>query len=225
MSKFYEILGIDELMSTEKGVLDMMSYVSENGKVIPGYSKDVSIFYSAGNADLFVSAILDEENKRFEAEDFDTHFSNKIVWNVCIEGDITPKDFPKMHKRLIVSKAEDRSSIAVINALNADVLPSFIKGEVIQLQVCGFGLNIDFYENEEEFLDNVETGSNGEKYTIADGVLFPSGLLKGHNPDDIDENAYEYDDYMLFRGTIKALHFGSIEIDGKEIFREPKCII
>lgn len=222
-------LGIEHLIETEEATLGLISHVLQKGKAKVGYSGEAYIFYSLGYAEFIARTKMNHESKEIEFAGMDVHCSGPCCWEIRVIDDITPEDWVPARRRLVCKDSKDGSGIFVINVMLADVLPSFVEDDLIQLQLVAFPLSLDLYENEEAYV-GAQPDANvlGRKMVLGSGSLFPIGLMSNRaiKEDTTSDNENRYpDDIMIVRGTIKSLAPGKVVINDKEFTSFIDCII
>jgi hypothetical protein len=218
MANFIEHLGLDFLMETEEDAYGLWTYIAQNGNGIAGYYGSPYINAHFGDAQLILRTDVSREKKSINLIGMDTHSSGPCVWSVLLSGmNIARKDADKLERRCVIRRKSDGGGMAVVNIVNADVLPSFDEGEEIKLQMVAFPARIDYFKNEKEYEAHLTKDDNGRKWLLADGMLMPTGLLRNHDPDNPEfEKDEDLDDYMLIRGTVKIFYDGTIAFGDEE---------
>ena len=212
MANLLDNLGLGEFAESEEAMRYLLGTVVEEGKSIPGYSDVPYIRKTFKCAEII--ARLTREEEGYAVSGIDTHCSGNMIWDAVIQNDITPEDADPGERKVLISTCEYHG-LAVVNLVDADVLPSFLAGDRIRMQMVGIPVFLDIYENEEEMADAHPESAAGEKIILADGVIFPGGFFRNHNPDHGScENSPE-DDINLIRGTIKRIYGGDFEIEGE----------
>lgn len=227
MADFMEHLGLGFLVETEEQVRSLWGYIAQEGKAIIGYYGFPYLNQHFGNAQLILRAIRNDEEKRFELVGMDTHSSGDCIWEVRLSDmNIARKDADVMERRCIVKKKSDGGGMAVVNIVNADVLPSFDEDEEVNLQMIAFPASIEYFKDEEAYAASQPEGPNGKKWLLCDGTMVPTGLLHNRDPEsDAFEADEDLDDLMLIRGTVKALYHGVVELGGEAFNAYLRCII
>lgn len=226
MANFIEKLGLDFLVEDEEQVRALWGYIVQEGKTIVGYYGFPYLNQHFGNAQLILRTIRNDEEKRIEAVGMDTHSSGNCVWDVRLSGmNISRKEADVMERRCVVHRKNDGGGMAVINIVNADVLPSFDEGEEVKLQMIAFPSLIEYFKDEDEYAA-AQPDWRDRKLLLADGTMIPSGLMSNHDPesDKFEENE-DLDDLMMIRGTVKALYHGVFELGGERHNAYLRCII
>jgi len=226
MANFIENLGLEEILESEETLNGFLGYILENGKAIVGYSGNPNIYMPMGMADFFVRTIIDKDAESIDVVGLDTHVAGRNIWKMSISIDITPEDADAHEKRLVMSRDTDGRGMAVVNVLNADVLPSFLEDDVCELQMCAFADSIDYFADESEYEKAQPSTPTGQKYMLSDGSIFPSGFMLNHDPDrSEDEKDYSLDDRVLIRGTVKTLFRGTVKIGEDSVDSFLRCLI
>ncbi|MDD4797727.1 MAG: hypothetical protein PHO66_08170 [Eubacteriales bacterium] len=228
MATFIENFGLGFLTETEDGVVELMGLIAQEGNVIVGYSGSYYLNHHFGDAQFIVRALLEEESKQISVIGLDTHSSGNSIWNCRLSvANPQPKDADPLERRVILTKIDDGSGMAVANIVNADVLPSFMEDDEVVLQMIGFPLSIDYFADEDKYADSIPSDRSGKKMLLADGSVFSSGFLHNHEPDRREEETdHSTDDYILVRGTVKNLYWGELQF-GENINQHAflRCII
>ena len=69
---------------------------------------------------------------------------------ICTDVDISPKDWPKTERILMMSRNTDNGGMLPVDIITADVLPSFLKDDRLTLQLVAPCLEVNYYATEEE---------------------------------------------------------------------------
>lgn len=227
MPVFLENYGMEFFCENEDNYMGLMSLAAKEGKAIKGYY-DLPYFNKHfGDAQIILRTAKNTGSDGLVAEDIDTHSSGSSIWEVCVHGaNIERTDKDLLSRRVAVTRLNDEGGLAVVNLVNADVLPSFLEGDIIKMQVIGLAVDIDYFENEEEYARSVPDTEAGEKYLIGEGAVICTGLLQNRGVDspnfETDENL---DDITAVRGTVKALYWGILRIEEYEQKSFIRCII
>lgn len=218
MADCLESMGLEFFRGDEDSSTALLRFVAKEGKPINGYYDYPYINHTWGNVDLILNTKRTETG--LETTVLDTQSAGMCVWEVKIILDITPPEYEVTQKRLLVSTKDDRHNV-VIEVVNADVLPSFLPGDTIKLQVVAFAQYIDYDKDEDEYTKNWP----GD-YMIAEGSVIPSQFLFNHTV-GIDESKKDYstDNVILIRGTVKCFRDGGIDIDGKTEKSYIRCTV
>ena len=227
MANFMEHLGVDFLVETDEKTAGLFKYIVQEGTAITGYYGLPYLNQHFGKVQLILRTERNDAEKRIEVVGFDTHASGSSVWEVCLSDmNIPKKDSDVLERRCVVSRASDGGGMAVVNIVNADVLPSFDDGEKIKLQMIAFPSFIEYFKDEADYISAQPESRNGNKWLLADGSMMPVGLMRNRSP---ESNAFEsdehLDDLMLIRGTVKKLYHGVFEIGGEKHNTYIRCII
>ena len=227
MANFMEHLGLDFLVETEDQVRGLWGYIAQEGKAITGYYGYPYLNQHFGDAQLILRTIRNDEEKRIEVVGMDTHSSGNCVWEVYLSDmNITRKDADVMERRCVVKRKSDGGGMAVVNIVNADVLPSFDEGTELKLQMIAFPAFIEYFKDEDEYTSAQPESRNGKKWLLSDGTMMPTGLMRNRDPEsDEFESNEDLDDLMLIRGTVKKLYHGVFELGGEKHNAYLRCII
>lgn len=163
MAEFMEQLGLGFLMETEEQVRSLWNYIAQNGKAIEGYYGSQYLNLEFGNAQLILRTIRNEQEKSMEIVGMDTHSAGRCVWEVCLSGmNLARKDADIMERRCAVQRTGDGGGLAVVDIVNADVLPSFAEGEVVKLQMIAVPEHIEYYRDAEQYADAQQEQTDGK---------------------------------------------------------------
>ncbi|MBR4304579.1 MAG: nuclear transport factor 2 family protein [Clostridia bacterium] len=227
MANFIENLGLDFLTETEDQIANLWSFIAQNGKGITGYYGSPYLNYHFGDAQFILRTVINHDTQHIEVSGMDTHSSGICVWDVRISGmNITRTDADIMERRCVVHRANDGGGMAVVNIVNADVLPSYDEGEIIKLQMIAFPTSIDYFKNEDEYAKAQPKSRTGKSFLLANGAMAPIGLMHNRDPKNDDYGSDDnLDDLMLIRGTVKALYIGEIALNDQKDNAYIRCII
>lgn len=213
-----ECFGLESLTEKEESGIALLNAVCSEGKAIVGYYGHPYFNREYGWAQFIVRTELNEKEKRIEITGLDTHLSGITTWDVLLSGmDLQPKDADCLSRRVVVKRVSDGGGLAIVNLVNADVLPSFLENDQLHIQMVGFPEEIHYSKNEEEYAAAQPETEDKKKFLLADGTIFPSGLFQNHALDNPDKDKDHYsDNLMLIRGTVKEISPGRVVLGGKE---------
>ena len=229
MAEYFRNLGMEFLEEDEVLFKGIVGLAAQEGNVITGYHGLPYINHHLGAVQLIVSCDKAENEKSYEITKVDTHVSGRMVWKLRCDGiDLTPKDAPKTEKRCIFSDAENGGGMLVINVVNADVIPSYLKGDIVELQMVFFPEYIEYFADEESYHNSLEKTVTGQTWGIGNGSVLPVGFMKNHTVGE-DGSAAEADDRAdsmhALMGTVKNFQIGKVDLgeDGYDGF--VRCFI
>lgn len=204
MANCLDSLGLGFFMDSEEDAMALIGFVAENGKVVKGYYDYPYIKHFFGDAELVLNTVRTQTG--LESSGFNAQPAGRCIWNVKIITDITPEDMDVTEKRLLVSMPDGTGAV-VTDIIKPDVLPSFLEGDELKLQMAALAQSIDYFATEEEYVNDWP----GE-ISLGDGVIMPANFLFNHNP-NIDENRKDYsrDCLVLIRGTVKEFRDGMLQ--------------
>lgn len=198
----------------------LMALICSDGNPITGYYGLPYINYHFNSAQVILQTQLNDTGS-LEIAQIDTHVSGSCVWKLRISGfDIEPDDALKTSKQCVLSSIEDNSGMLVVNIVNADVLPSYMEGDEITVQMVAYAENVDYFASEEEYRESCSKDDKGTTGGLASGAVFPMGILVNHRvkegeeeiacaEDDVFTPQYS-DSLMLVKGEVKAFRKGHI---------------
>ncbi|GEM_PF-976935 len=227
MANFIENFGLEDLTLTEEDTVKLLGYIAKEGKLLVGY-KGTYINHNLGNAQFILRTALNEEENRFEVIGVDTHSAGKCIWECRVYGDDpTPSGFGPLQRRCLLVPQDSREGMTIINIVNSEVLPSYLEGDIIKLQVVAFPVLIKYFADEESYINYQSDKYAGSKRVIlSDGAIFPSGYLLNRDPRRSEsERDFNLDDHVLVHGTVKKCFTGQAVIKDKELTKFVRCII
>lgn len=213
-----ENLGFDFVTESEDTFMGFLAKICEDGKPIAGYYGYPYFNLEYGDSQ-FIVRTQKEEDDRLKVAGMDTHVPGRAVWEVAISCiDLQPKNADPLSRRVVVKRVSDGGGMAVVNLINADVLPSFLEDEKIKVQMIAFPERIHYYADEDAYAAAQPEGANGRKLLLGDGSMFASGFFNNHSVDNPDNDKdHQSDNYMLIRGTVKNVVHGIIKLGDQEI--------
>lgn len=204
---FIENFGLEFLMEDDESAMALCRAVCAEGKAIVGYYGYPYINREFGWPQFIVRTKLSEEDKRIVVTGMDTHVSGVTQWTFKIGHPYkVGENEDPLTRTLMAYRPEDGSGMAIITLVNADVLPSFIEHDEITAQMIGFARYINYYENEDAYAEDQPEMSDGNKMLLADGMVFPAGLMK-----EKENKTFEEEGLMLIRGTVKKAQMGLVQ--------------
>ena len=234
MSMRMDCFELDHVIEDEKSVRSLLMAAVHGGTPVRAYT---GLYFNKWfkNLQIVVGEVVREEEKALEIVSSNAHCAGMSVWKCRVKEVITPKDSSELDMRLLVEPLSDdeheSKSFTVVDVMNAEVLPSYAPGEIIQLQVIAKADKIGFYADEEAFAKaegqkvKLPFGENGEKeektLTIAAGYPLPSRFMNNHfkkteeeakAAEFIDEDKWVYLRGKILRtGTYSAIFKGDEE--------------
>lgn len=218
MANLLDTYGLSGLAEDEVGFENLLKYIASEGKPFMGYYGAPYFYLQAGRAELWVATEKTDDG-HLGLTSFHTHCSGNHMWEMIVSGiDLSPKSLSKTERFLMMNRSTDNGGLLPVDIFNADVLPSFLKGDRLKLQVVASCLEIGYYSSVEEFNDTLPRDKRGKKWSLANGSLFPLSFLGNHQIDRYEEGEeYTNDIDVHFRATVKALYFGTFSL-GDETF-------
>ncbi len=231
MPLYLENLNMGYFRESEDSYGSLMGITASEGKGIYGYYNLPYLNKHFGSVQIILRTGYREQSNEvdgrcIQGEGLDTHASGRSVWEVRVhEMNISKKDSDLLERRVVVTRM-DGEGMAVVNLVNADVLPSFMKNDVIKMQMVAFPDLIEYYKDEEDYAAHQPEAKDGHKWLIGEGSVFPSGMMRNRNPKSEEfESDERLDDIVAVRGIVKGLFWGQFEFDGKTHDTYLRCII
>ena len=219
MSMRMDCFELDILIENEESVRSLLAAVVQDGLPVRSYTGlYMNKWYK--NLQIVVGGVTRAEEKELEIVSSNAHCAGICVWKCRVRDIITPKDRSELDLRLLVESVSDdereSKSFTVVDVVNAEVLPSYAPGEIIQLQVIAKADKIGFYADDESFAKvegqkvMLPIGENGEKeeqtLTIAAGYPMPNCFVNNHFKKTKEEAAAaeftDEDKWVYLRGEI-----------------------
>ena len=156
MANFLENYGL-EFLEDGDSIVGFLGYVAQEGKAKVGYYGDPYIYRLMGNLEVWLKTEKRDEGE-LQVSGFDTHCAGNCVWRMVYSGiDITPEETSRLERALVFNGTEEHAGLIPIDVISADVLPSFLENDVMEMQVVALPLNIDYYENDGSATDKLRT--------------------------------------------------------------------
>ena len=227
MPLFAENFGLEFLMEDEKILHGFMCDAVEKGKEIKGYYGLPYLNCTYGDVQIVLRTQRRQQGDGLEVVGMDSHAAGSTVWEVRLSAmNLDPPHADKLSRRVVATRPDESGGMAVINLVNADVLPSFLEGDVIKLQVAAFPEHIEYFADEDAYADFQPAMKNGGKFLLDEGSVFPAGLMQNRNPQSPHfESDESLDNLVNVRATVKALRYGQFAMDGDEHDAFVYCIV
>lgn len=104
-----------------------------------------------------------------------------------------------------------------VEIINADVLPSLLEDEQVQLQMIAFPMDFHYYADDEAYAADQPADDFGKKWMIGEGALFPSGFLSNHKVDRSEEDQNDELDLIIqFNARVNRVMWGVVELGGQK---------
>ncbi len=208
MPMFLENFGIDFFRDDEETFNSLLGYLTQNGKEITGYYGYPSLFNKQGDIGMYIK--IAEEDGKLIIAGLDTHCNGPHVWTMVAAFDLTPRDALPTERLVAFQRSNDHGGLVPIHLINADVLPSFLDGDIIKMQMTALPLEIKYYATEDDYAEDQPTGKDGKKRMMATGTFFPVQMLHNHSVEKTDDAEVDYstDDIVLFTAKVKKVYHG-----------------
>lgn len=225
MANLWENFGLAFLYEDEDSLMGILSYTAQEGKGILGYRDAPYIYHSFGDTELFLRTQKNEEGG-LTVEGCDVHCGGPCIWNVLHSGfDITMQK-ERAHVHTALFRREDGSGFVPIEIITADVLPSFLAGDRLTVQVIGLPLEVHYHADEDAYDRAQPTDEDGRAWRPAAGALFPASFLHNHAPERYEQGKeYVSDRFVLFRATAKKLSWGCFDCNGEKQRTFVRCFV
>lgn len=214
MGNYLQILGLGFIYEDLDAMSGMIGHVLQNGKAIKNYYGLPYMNEHFGSTQIVCRVGPTPEGDKLQFTGFDSHADSLCCWKFRIEQKVKFEDNEDPTRVKLLLKDLNGGNMVAVDVLNGDILPSFKKDEVIELQMIAFSEHADFYADEDAYADTVEPGPNGKKTMIGENTLFPVGFFSD------DE---EMKDVVQIHGTIKRMALGKNKIEGEEVSANIRC--
>ncbi len=211
MAQCYECLGIEDIMDNEENAMALVSHALENGKSAIGYYGKPYIHHRFGRMEMILQTEI--ENEEIKLTGVDMHVAGSSVWKLRCIYDITPDDWNNTDKRMIFSNLNGRG-VVPIELMNSDVIPSYLEDDVITMQVVAFAEHIEYYENEDEYVNSLNSTEMGKTFGLEEGTVLPIELFS--NNEEPDEEKQLDRGLALIRGKVKGAYWGTFSLSDTE---------
>ncbi len=201
-------------------------YAVEKGRRIDGYNGIPSFCCSFGDAEIhaFLEGI-DQKTGKASSIRLETHSAGSCVWDLISTGiDLTPYDADITEKCMVFKTVDE--SIIPIELLHADVIPCYLEGERIKVQVVGEPMTIRYYACADDYENTLL--QKDDKTLFAQDKLFPRSLLLNHiveGKTDESKDPIKGDSVVHFCGTVKKLGLGKVLMEDEEGTPFIRCYI
>ena len=225
MANVMESYGLEFFSENHETMNGLVGYVVSNGKAIPSYYGAPYLYMPMGDTEFWAGSEKAEDGN-LRINSFHTHCCGLNIWEmICSSIDLSPKACPKNERILMLSRSTDNGGMLPVDVINADVLPSFLEGDRIKLQIVAPCLDVQYYETESEYEEAQPEDKHGKKWMVADGSLVAFAFLSNHLVGAYEEGKeYENDGFVTFRATVKALYHGVFEMEGTSHNTFIRCV-
>lgn len=217
MANMLENFGLDFFREDEDTLLGFVGYITREGKALEGYGGIPYLYTPMGDVEFWVKTEKNPDGN-LHVTGFDSHCANMCVWNLTHSGiDITPKATSGLERIAMFTSADARGGMLPVEIITADVLPSWMKGDKIEVQMVGLPLDINYYSDEDEYADHQPSDENGKKWLMATGSMAALSFLYNHAPDRYEQGKdYESDRYVQFTAKVKGVYHGAFDMNGEK---------
>ena len=172
MATAFENFALTDLVRKPEDALRLASLAAVEGRKIRGYAGNY-FQYWMGDACVVVRTLQNYDTGESELYGMDTHAASDCVWECAVEQDITPRDFDPLERRLLVSGRG--KGLAVVEVVNADVLPAFYSGTPLRLNMAAFPRWIDYLPDEAAYSRRRRPKRTGRTRSFRRAASSPAG--------------------------------------------------
>ena len=203
MATAFENFALTDLVRKPEDALRLASLAAVEGRKIRGYAGNY-FQYWMGDACVVVRTLQNYDTEESELYGMDTHAASDCVWECAVEQDITPRDFDPLERRLLVSGRG--KGLAVVEVVNADVLPAFYAGTPLRLNMAGFPRWIDYLPDEAAYVEAQKAKADGENQVLPEGGVFSCGYVLTRTAHV--SAAQMQENFVQLRGRVKDVKVG-----------------
>ena len=227
MPNHIENFGLEELTESEEKAAAFVAAIAQDCKPITGYYDLPYLNKNFGDPQFVLRTENNREKNCVEVIGLDTHCSGSCVWKARIlDIDLNIKEADVLARRCAIGQKNDGSGLAVVNIINADVLPSFCEDDYVKLQMVAFPSTIEYFDCEDDYIAAQPESEDGKKLLLENGSVFPSGLLFNRHPNMLGkERDDRMDEQTQIRGEVKKLLHGKINLGEDSFNGFLRCII
>jgi len=225
--------GIKGMAESRDDHMSLLAYMAGEAKPIPAYSGHYLNYYM--KSVQFCLQAKRTEEKHYDICGSDTHNTDTRVWACKVKSVLKSDRDPLMSKRLLVTSLDD-DSMAVIELINADILPNYDEDDIIRFQVIAQGIRAKYYLDEEQYHQaegfDIKPGHPTLKpgrMSAAMGSLLPFGFLNQHlvREEGKPRPEVDYDEDLLVQvtGIAKAFAVKDVVFEGELMTQYVSCLI
>jgi len=196
MHQYFENFGLENLR-TEPIFPILIQYVLEEGKFLPGY-RCAYMYKNLGRAEIIATLAPTKTRDKVEILALNTHLMGNCFWKlrVAYSGILRGGNTKTDPYTYAVSFQDMKGNhFAPVNVIRADVIPSFLEGDVVELQMAAFPYKVGYYPDGEAYNQTLNLKACGLDVEFADGI-FALGSFS--------ENE-EVKDTVLIKGPIENI--------------------
>ena len=215
MSLNMECFGLQDLIRYEDETLSFLKTATETGKYIRAYTG----FYCNKHYEalqIIVSGRIDSKTGSWETMSTHSHCAGNGMWRCRVIKEITPEDSSDLDMRLLIEPVSGVKSFTVLDVMNADILPSFAPGEIIDLQMIAKARSPLVYANEEAFICDekqrfrlplcMQANAEDKNQPVDAGYPLPAAYMNNHykatGEEDLTAANTDADNLVYLRGKI-----------------------
>lgn len=227
MPLFLRNFGLGFLERSQEAFFRIRRETVEEGRAIRGYYGVPYFNKRYGDVQMILRTVFREEKDRLEITGMDAHAAGGAVWEARLCGmKFRRGESDPLERRVVIKRPDGSGGIAVVSLVNGDVLPSFLEDDLIRIRVAAFPERIEYFPDADAYARAQPTLRNGRRFTLAEGTLYPAGLMRDRDPDSPEsEPDGHLDGIVNIRGTVKALHRGRFEFGGEARDTFFRCVI
>ena len=195
MATAFENFQIQDLVARPEDAARLAMLATAEGQRVRGYGGDY-FRLALGDAAVIVRAAQDPETGERQLLGMDTHAASDCVWTCEAADDITPPDYDRLQRRLLVTGPS--GAVAAVEVVDADVLPDVRPGTPLRLNMVGFPRWIEYLDGEEDYARSLERRGEDEDPALPLGGLFALGLAREDGAESL----------VLLRGRVTDMKVG-----------------
>ncbi len=209
-----EFFGIEELDESQKKAF--MSIIGMRGKVHQGYGNQSFMLKTINCLDYYMRVNMDSDISKLEYKDLYFHNSSFDVVELTIDNPCIEMDPDDRNHRIISGYCKNKSCYAVINLINADVLPCFVEGTYVEAQIIAYPYGkIRKYDDEDEYKKSVLNDSEVHNHMK---TYIPTGYV-----DKFVAPLKEYTegpDTVFLMGVVTSIKRNTSELFAEKVYNQ-----
>lgn len=200
---FLKEIGLD-CFSEEENFNLLANYVLRKGKPFYGY-QGFYIYHSLGYAEIIAHVIPNEERQVNECIGFSSHVMGNNFWRLTIAEDgVMDDEGDSLSKCVFFHNPELENCVFPVHLVHADVLPSFMPGEKVTMQIQAFPYEIEYFKDEESYRAKHGVKMMGKFVDFKDGNILNMRI----------------DDGCLIKATVKPVQTERSKEEWLELLRD-----
>ena len=223
MSMSTDCMDLQYLVENEKASRELLRMAEEKGRQVPAYS-GVYCNLHFNSVQVIAGGVMDPETGTLDLRTGHVHNAGTSLWRCRVLRDITPEGSSELDRRLLVEPVSGRKDFTVVDVMNADILPSYAPGEVIEMQTVAKTHKVLFFPDRESCIRSEEEWRmvlprmERTSKPLREGCPIPLGFLSSDAPDKGGKGwivpAAEKDSLVYLKGTVLSRSWFDVDVPG-----------